>query len=291
MSFLSRLSARAGPSVSAAPLLMPKGFAAKYAGPVYREEAPAEEEEQVASKRVMRVRAVRRQETEAPDQGEEEMSRAPSAGAIGEQPEEETMQPLRRAGAEAAPSEEEEEVQAIRRAEAAPEGEEEEAVQAARFVRRAEEVPLDDTEKPLRQPFQSDLEPGATPPHPDLANEEEPSDLQALRRDVVPQSPPPGRSERPGHVIDGGEGQEPAAPYGPGYGDRFSQSGAAATFQARDGQLFEPRRAASTGADRPQVIIDQLDVLIHEQAPSPRAAARPATDQGRMLRARYLRRL
>ena len=48
--------------------------------------------------------------------------------------------------------------------------------------------------------------------------------------------------------------------------------------------------AAPSARERPQVVIDQIDVLIHEQAPQ-RPASRPRTDPDRALRARYLRRL
>ena len=311
MSFLSRLSARARPQVSATPLLMPKGFVARHPGAVYREEAAQAGEEEEVAPRAMRAGALRREQPQAPEEGEEEVARAAAPKETEEQPADE-MQPLRRAaGAETEPAEPDEEMRPLRRAaapateaaevdeemravrRAAPaageEGEDEGEVQAARLIRRAEEVPLDDADKPLRQPFQSDLEPRATPPHPDLAAEEEPSDLQALRRNATPQLPTSVRPDGPGRAAQGPALPEIVSSFDTGFGDRSDGTGAAAYFEPRYGSMLEPRGSAGANAERSPVIIDQLDVLIHEPA-APPSAARSA-DHGRMLRARYLRRL
>jgi len=165
------------------------------------------------------------------------------------------------------------------------ENEEEEPVaQPMRTIRRAEEVPLDDGEKPLRQPFQADLVPGAMPAHPDLANEEEPSDLQALRRDVAPPRPASAAAPPPTFAPPAPRGADAWTPRpvpdwtGAGFG--FAPETPA--FEASG---FAPAPAAG----RAQVVIDQLDVLIHE--PAAAAPPRPQADHGRLLRARYLRRL
>jgi hypothetical protein len=58
------------------------------------------------------------------------------------------------------------------------------------------------------------------------------------------------------------------------------------------GNFHELPGRADDGASRdaPTVTIDQVDVIIHEPPPPP-ASARPAFDQSRAMRARYLRRL
>lgn len=308
MSFLSRLSARARPPGTASPSLMPKGFAARRAAIVHREEAAAEEQE-VAPKRAMPARALRRQQPPAPEEGEAELPRAAASGQAEEQPADEAR-PLRRAsGAGAEPMDEEPEARPLRRAAAAetaepeeeamalrraaapaagPEGEEE--APPARLIRRAEEVPLDFSERPLRQPFQSDLEPGASPPHPDLAAEEEPSSLQALRRDSTAQLPASANSEGSGLASVGPAFGDDVPSSIPGYQDRSGGIGTLAHFEPDYSHAFEPRGVSGASAEPVPVIIDQLDVVIHEPAPAA-SAARAGADHGRMLRARYLRRL
>jgi hypothetical protein len=313
MSFLSRLSARARQPGSAAPLLMPKGVVGRPAATVYREESAAEEQE-VAPKRAMRASALRRQQPSAPEEVDAELPRATSPEQSEEKPADE-VRPLRRAadtqkepteteeearalrraaGAETEAAEPEEEARALRRAaapEAGPESqEEEEAVQPARLIRRAEEVPLDAAERPLRQPFQSDLDPGAVPTHPDLAGEEEPSNLQALRRDATVQLPAHGESGETGRAAQGSVLAGDVSPSIPGFQDRSGGVGSAAYFETDYGTVLEPRGNVGARAEPSPVIIDQLDVVIHEPAPSP-SAARIVADHGRMLRARYLRRL
>lgn len=203
------------------------------------------------------------------------------------------MEAMRRAPPPADPGAgEEAAAQAVRRAAppAGPGAEGEEEIRPARLIRRAEEVPLDATERPLRQPFQSELGPGATPPHPELAAEEEPADLRALRRDTSPQPAAHGTAEGPGRAAQGSIVPESVAPFNPGFGDRSEGMGTGAYFEADGGPVLTPPRAVGASAERPQVIIDQLDVLIHEPAPS-HYAARAGADRDRMLRARYLRRL
>ncbi len=306
MSFLARLSARNLPVLSRMPTVMPKGLAARHSAPLYREAAPPEEEPEIAPRRAPARGPLRREE--APSGENEEMARAPAEppenepevqparlSRASEEPpgeQEEAVAPLRRAPQEneeeavaplrRATQENEQEVAPLRRAAAPEEPEEEPAAQPMRTVRRAEEVPLDDGEKPLRQPFQADLVPGAMPAHPGLANEEMPSDLQALRRDVAPPRQASAATAPP----------TPAAPRG---ADAWlphpvpDWTGADAGF-APEAPAFEAGSFAPAPASgRAQIVIDQLDVLIHE--PAAAQPSRAQADHSRLMRARYLRRL
>lgn len=268
MGFLSRLAARARPVGPAGPLLLPKGMAVRRAGMLAREElppeeAPQEEEEQVARQVLLRASQLRRNAEAPEEEGEEELARAAEEEvAEEEQPEEPLAQALRR---------EEEELS--------------EEAGEVRAVRRSEEVPLEEGERPLRPPFQAELEPRAMTSHPDLADQEEPSDLQALRRATLAPSLPPG----PGHSF--ATWDEPVSPAsGPGFANSVEGSSAGFPLEAAGSTLPLTPTPSGGGADRPQVIIDQLDVMIREEAP-PRVAGPRAADHGRMLRARYLRRL
>ncbi len=295
MSFLGRLSVRALPALSRMPAVTPKGLAARHAPPLYREAAPPEEDPEIAPWRTPASLPLRR--ADAPSGEDEEMARAPAA----EPPENEAeVKPARIRRAAAKPSDETEEpVAPLRRATTeedepqvapllraeAPEGSEEEPpAQPMRTIRRAEEVPLDDGEKPLRQPFQADLVPGAMPSHPDLANDEEPSQLQALRRAAAPPrqastaAPPP----TPPPAAPRGADAWPPRPEPAWAG---AEPGFAPEVPAFETGGFAPAPAPG----RTQVVIDQLDVVIHE--PTASAPARAQADHGRLMRARYLRRL
>jgi hypothetical protein len=294
MGFLSRLALRARPMAARTPVLMPKGMAMRQPVPLYRETAPQEEEEPAQALR----RTLRRVEAAKPD--DEEMPRAPAPAA---EPPSEEDEPgamalrqfahLRRA---AEPKEEEDELaQTVRRA-AQPGREkgDEDMAQAARAIRRAEEVPIEEGDKPLRQPFQQDLSPGAAPLPPEMANEEEPPAMQALRRDVAAFAP----SALPALPNDGAEAPPAAAD---AYADpRQAIAGeswmdlpfGSPHFPGDGGNFHKLPGRAGDGAfrDAPTVTIDQVDVIIHEPPPAP-ASARPAFDQSRAMRARYLRRL
>jgi len=297
MAFLSRLAARSRPYSSSTPLAMPKGMVARGPAPVFRQTSPEEEDEAAMTMRRRTAPQVRREEqepehdtaqratTDVPDEKmpDDAVNRASDLTTEPES-EEEPLAPLRRAAEE--PQEEVAPWRAVRRQ--ADEEQEEEEIQASRSIRRAEEVPFEEGEKPLRQPFQSDLEPGAMPAHPDLANEEEPSPLQALRRDIDQRAPMPTRTERraPGPAFaPNARGlvayETPDAPWQP------------ATTREVASNSRDPTDAGSPTAparERPQVVIDQIDVMIHETARPPAAAGR-SFDMGRALRARYLRRL
>jgi len=291
MSFLARLALRARPALSRAPALMPKGLVARQPEPVFRAAEPGEEEEQAQPLR--RVAAVRRAQEPPPDKEEEEMRRA-SAPMADEEDKEQPAMPLRMPGQLRRATEPEDDgqepAQPMRRA-TIPESDKEKEKQdkqAARLISRAEEVPLEDGEKPLRQPFQEDLSPGASPLPPDMANQEEPPAMQALRRDVAAFAPPPGRAATAGGPAPEGFGTGEGGPFSSKFGDESAYRPASPmSFEAGFGNAGGPGSAAS---QRPQVVIDQVDVLIHEPA-APQSAARPAFDSARAMRARYLRRL
>jgi hypothetical protein len=295
MGFLSRLALRARPMAARTPVLMPKGMAMRQPVPLYRETEPQEEEGPAQALR----RTLRRVVAAKPD--DEEMPRAPAPAAEPPSQEDEPeamalrqFEHMRRA---AEPKEEEDELaQTVRRA-AQPEQEkgDEDMAQAARAIRRAEEVPIEEGDKPLRQPFQQDLSPGAAPLPPEMANEEEPPAMQALRRDVAVFAP----TASPAPPNDGAE--TPAAAAGDAYahtrpaiaGESWMNLPFGSPHLPGDGGNFHelPGRAGDgASGDAPTVTIDQVDVIIHEPPPAP-ASARPAFDQSRAMRARYLRRL
>ena len=293
MRFLARLSLRARPALSRAPALMPKGVALRQPGPVFRAGEPVEEEEQAQPLRRAAARTIRRAEE---PQIEEEETQRTSAPTAGEEDEQEQPAMARRASnslRRAEKPEEEEPAQPLRRAAApAREPDEEEPAQAARLIRRAEEVPLEEGEKPLRQPFQQDLSPGASPLPPDMANEEEPPAMQALRRDIAPFAPPPRAGTATAADPDfAGSGVESADPFPAKFsGEEVYIPGPPAGFETHFTGALGGSGAGASAPQRPQVIIDQVDVLIHEPA-APAVSARPAFDAGRAMRARYLRRL
>jgi hypothetical protein len=294
MRFLARLSLRARPALSRAPALMPKGLAMRQPVPVFRAEEPVEEEEQAHPLRRAAARPIRRAEEPPAEEQETQRTSAPTAGEEDEQEQPAMARRVPGSLRRAEKTEEEEPAQPLRRA-AAPAPDEEESAQAARLIHRAEEVPLEEGEKPLRQPFQQDLSPGASPLPPDMANEEEPPAMQALRRDIASFAPPPAAIPTAADPGSTGFGVEPAEPFPAKFGGEETYiPGPSAGFEARfTGPVMEPVGGSDAGASapqRPQVIIDQVDVLIHEPA-APAVSARPAFDAGRAMRARYLRRL
>ena len=111
--------------------------------------------------------------------------------------------------------------------------------------------------------------------------------MQALRRDVAPAAPPPATPTvaDPGFA---GFGAQPAEPFAEKFGGgEVYIPGPPAGF---DAPFTEVGGSSASAPQRPQVIIDQVDVLIHEPV-APAVPARPAFDAGRAMRARYLRRL
>ncbi|MCB4768045.1 hypothetical protein LGR54_05470 [Ancylobacter sp. Lp-2] len=283
MSFLARLSLRSRPTLSRVSAVMPKGLAVRQPAPVYRAaETPDDEEEQAQPLRRAATRPIRRVEGAAP--AEDEIPRA-TAPAPEQHEDEEPPATARRAPMSLNRAHEQNE-------EPQEEGEPDEPTPASRLIRRAEEVPLEDGDRPLRQPFQEDLSPGASPLPPDMATEEEPPAMQALRRAIPRPAGPSPRGEvgvppPPGGVFDEGA-PDRSHPFAPAFGgEAASLAHALMPFDTG----FAP--AGGSGPDRserPQVIIDQVDVVIHEPAP-PAVAARAPFDAARAMRARYLRRL
>lgn len=277
MSFLTRIMQRAKAGTAAQRFVMPKGAARL----ISRANAPEEAEEpDVATMR----RTMLRRQADTPPVEQQEAARAPAELPEGEEAPAQKLS-LRRATEK--PAEEEPVERSVRRAIAPPEETEEPA--AARTVRRADDALIDEGKRPLRQPFQTDTMAGATPPHQDLSDMEEPSALQALRRDAAPV-------------------QTPAANVGqPRSGDHNAESlhsrpaWSEPTFTPHDNMfgggepMSQPYTAIHTNppsGNIPQqdIIIDRVDVVIHEPMPPARAAAsRP--DVGRMMRSRYLQRL
>lgn len=187
----------------------------------------------------------------------EETEEEAQPARIARQEEEEEAQPTRVVRQE----EEEEAAQPLRRQ---PDEEGEEAVMTVRRarLRRAE------------RPDEPELDPKTALPDATPMDEPEPSDLRAtraVRRSGAPlpaaaaPSPPPG---------------PPLA--GETLGDAPAFAPPPAVFSAPPGAAQEGRLG------RPIVVIDQVDVLIHEPA-APSSARAPGAS--RTMRARYLRRL
>lgn len=235
------------------------------------EAKPAEEEEVSPTRRAVRereevedepARSLRRART-GPLHVEENEPLQPlhrSAEVGPAEAEEERAAPMRRAANGTEEDEKDEPAQALHRAEAPPEPEETEGppVARTRTLRRTDEEEVGDEVRTVRRV-------GETPPGPDemepaeqLRDEQEPSALTALRRDVSPVPVAAPETEAPISVL------EPPA------------------------SSFQDAASAPPSFERPVVQIDQLDVLIHEPAAQPRRAA---AGNGRSIRARYLRRL
>ena len=246
--------------------------------PLRRQEG--EEEETVATLRRQKegeeeVAPLRRQEEEEETvatlrrQEEEELEAQRQPEENGE----EEVAPLRRK------EEEEETVATLRRQE------EEEEVQPMRAIARQEEVPLEETGQTSSPRSQIELEPKAEPASPDLPAEQDPVDLQALHRVITPgPGLPPAAPATPGEPVGNHgaawpSGEPPRSPVLPATSRPESPAPA----------HFVPAGFAPDPGP-PNVVIDQLDVLIHEPAPAPGRHA-PRADRGRAFRARYLRRL
>lgn len=313
MSFLTRISVRAaGPRATTGTALMPKGLRGVQSAAISRAQEAGEEDESLLPMRSIGARRVRRQEVEEPQEmdpeaqrqtEDEEQNDVAPLRRQEENPEEEVaplrrqeekteeeVAPLRRqeeaAEEEIAPlrrqeDEGEEEVAPLRRQET----EEETEAQPQRVIARQEEVPLEETGQTSPPRTQADLEPDAEPASPELAGETEPSELQALRRDIAtglnqPVVPPRAQGETHSH-------QSGPRPEAEPLNLRHSQ----VSQPANDLSVFQGVSQTSwPESSPPRVVIDQLDVLIHEPVPSQGRSARHG-DHDRALRARYLRRL
>ncbi len=298
MSYLSRISSRIGRPGTTSHAVMPKGLNKHQPAAIARMEQTEEEEASVAAMRTPAARQLRRQQ---PEEEETEAQRQPNDEVEGEEvaplrrqeaEEEDDIVPLRRQQV----TEKEEELAPLRRQQATEE--EEEAVQPMRStIARQEEVPLDDTRQTLAPPSQASLEPGAEPVRQEFANEEEPSTLQALHRDMSPalsqpvqQSFATGVETSKHHVVNSASAEvsAPAAVSVPELAAPDLTMSDLSGSNAFNNNA--PPLMTESNDTRANVIIDQLDVLIHEpslpasQSPSPR-------NRERSLRARYLHRL
>ena len=317
MSYLARISARATGSRANAPAALPKGLGNRQTAAVARSQETGEEDETLSPMRPFVARPVRRQESdeaeevsrqEVEDESEAKLAAAPKGMALkvrrqADEEGKEEVAPLRRqedeGEEEVAPlrrqeDEAEEEVAALRRQEDEAEEEvaplrrqadEEEPEARPTRIARQEEIPLDEAGQTAPSSTQSDLEPDAEPASQELAGDREPSDLQALHRDI---SPNPGLSpatpEAQGETPENRSANRPLA-------EALAPSHPQAPHFT-DGLAIPDVVPQGTGADesRPKVVIDRLDVLIQEPAVATDRGPR-RRDRERALRARYLRRL
>ncbi|WP_238366284.1 hypothetical protein [Mesobacterium pallidum] len=319
MSLLSRLKSRAGVP-GAARTLRPKGLAPlrreeveEAAQPLRRAPAPATavrtilsrmEEEEVAQ-------AIRREEDEEesmqPLRREEEeeeaqpLRRQPeeeedSLQTIRREKEEEAMQPLRRDEEEEAAQplrrepEEEEETLPLRRLEEEEEAmqtlrrqpeEEEESLQtlrreeeeeAAQPLRRLEEEAMQ-TLRRMTPPDAEGLDAETAVPPDDLSGEPDVPSASPMRREAAPQA---------AFDMGGDVGIDAAAPDFPEFdGDRQT-----ATHGTDPG--LRPGAETAIPPGPAKVVIDQVDVVIHEPGQPARAGQGTAQDFARFARSRYL---
>jgi hypothetical protein len=183
-------------------------------------------------------------------------------------------------------------VQAAARARSAAESgaEEEDQPRLERPGRRSEGARSDGAERPPGPPLQPELAPQPASPRPDFTGEEELAGSPAPRRAPAPRLPPPDAPRAADPTDPAPSISEPPLPPDRGRAGWSERAAAFADREPNFGPAFAPPDSVGASVERPQVIIDRLDVLVHEPAPS-RSDARPAPDRGRMLRARYLRRL
>ncbi|GJL53844.1 MAG: hypothetical protein NPIRA02_09760 [Nitrospirales bacterium] len=221
--------------------------------------------------------SLRRQQPE----GKEEEQVAPLQRQETGEEEEEQLATLRR---QETGEEEEEQLALLRR----QEEEEEETIQTKRIIARQEEVPLEETGQVTLPPTQEDIEPGGEPIDKEFSGEEEPSSLQALRRAV---SPVFSQSHQPiPNYGEHGNTAEGLPPTFPSQEVLTPPSLAMPGFSGENVFNSLPSQPTESSHSRPNVVIEQLDVLIHEQGlPAEKSAWRPNRD--RSFRARYLRRL
>lgn len=266
MSYLARIAARAAGSRSTVPAIVPKGILNRQAPRIARIDEADEEEDSVAPMRRFGATAMRREQTDSDsEEVPEEQARSE------ENRSEEEVAALRRQ------EQQEEEVAPLRRQE--QEQDDEEAVMPMRAIARQEEIPLEEAPKSAPSRSQTDLESDEEPVSDDLAVEQEPSDLQALRRDV-------GHGPAPSPATS--QTEAPMSRPQPGRLAPFQTEAHGVPTEFPTPQIVPP----TTGVDpaRPRVVIEQLDVLIHEPV-APSTRTEPRKDRHKALQARYLRRL
>lgn len=324
MSYLVRISARSGSVRRDVALVRPKGIADGHTATIARAEEAPDEKETLSPMRPYAVRRAERQE----DSQDEEVSRreaneesetelAAARNGIGgrlaqrrteekeekeeiatlrrqDDTEEEVVSPLRRQEMEEEEKatrlmrqeeEEEEEVAPLRRQETEQEVEEGPEARSMRTIARQEEIPLEDTGQTAPPPTQAELEPGAEQPDQELAGESEPSELQALHRDIATDpggpAPTPATQTEPSEKRSATVPPAETSPYFRPHVPLFDDETVIPSGVAQGSRADE---------SRPTVVIDQLDVLIHEPADSANRNL-PDRSRERTFRARYLRRL
>jgi hypothetical protein len=313
VSFLHRIASRAVPTVYRTPALNPKGRTGSRpplpARAVRRaqeepDEMPEEEPTATASRLPAppvarladdeveedREGRVPRQIEAKDNESESDIADAVSAQPLRRQaveedePEGTATRPLLRAT-----EEEEAPATRARRTAAPPPADEEEPVAARRLLGRADEEGPE--VQPARALTEDDMSPESAVLPDEMAGEEEPRDVRALRRSAEGSPLPTGQPAAPVTAAADSRGA-PAEPIPPWYPaeERAAQSAYPAAPPTSAGSVIPAPATASLGAERPQVLIDQIDVLIREPA-APAPAAGHTPDTGRSLRARYLRRL
>lgn len=293
MSLFSRVAARAGiADAEPAPLATPKGLAGMGLFRAAAEpEAHEKEEEEVAPLRRISqlpdeepVRPLRRAAAR-PEEKEEGEEMAPlRRAARGEEDEDEVRPaPVRRAATEEAdepitalrrtlPDEDEPALQPMRRA--VNEEEEGKAGEVAALRRTGEPMEEEEIAAPLRRAFPPDaetLDAETSPRPPTSGAEEELPGLRMLRREAATLNAGPATGDTSG-------------PAGPGVSSAGPEPAPAFVPIVETGPP-RPAPAGLASAERPRVVIEHIDVQVHE----PAAQARGWTpDLGRALRARYL---
>lgn len=261
-SFLQRIAIRAGAAPSTMPSLMAKGLGG---APVMRAELPEEEgapEVQRIARRITRAAA------------------PPPAEPLPPEPEEKA--PVQRLPA--------------RRLSTDPDAEKERAEEEelGPLLHRAAvpEPPEQPDKEPARRaaaPDPATLSPEDEQVPKALAHEPPPRDLRALRRDAAPPAAPaaapaaapmpPGGADAPFPVTPG---PQTTAETGP------APSSPSMTAPALPPFLEGPLTPQAV-TERPSVVIEQVEVLIHEPAAPARRMG--GADRSRLVRARYLGRL
>jgi hypothetical protein len=253
--FFTRIAARAGhPAAPRLARAVPKGFIGRMAEdemqPVRRQ---AEDEEEM-------LQTLRSME-------EEEEAAQPLRRQQEAEEEEEALQTLRRQ-----PQEEEEPLQTLRRMEEEEEavqplrrqaGEEEEMLQTLRRQWTEEEEALQTLRRQMPPPDATQLDPETTPVANEFAGEPDELTVRSLAREATPAAAAQGLPPAPPPI--------PTTAYEP------------AAFQPAPQAAPIPAAPAA-----PKVVIEQVDVMIHEPAPAAPAPGGLGADFSRRLRARYL---
>jgi hypothetical protein len=301
MSFLARIAARAAPVSRASPVLMPKDAGLRRAA------APEEEmpDDEMQAQRAVRRLPIRRAELEQQDQ---ELSRQAD--------EQDQDEPVARQE-----TEEEPEAQRV-----TPRPDEDDEMPPTGGVSRQAEDDDDANLRPARPLTSEDMSPENQRLPDEVAGEPEPPDLRALRRAELPEDEAEPEAARAPAEMAEDEDDANMRPLRRAVGPIAASATAPATpsmavtdmvdgpdaaidvsgdywrpglddgmfggrnLPAEDFAIHGPAPAPSPASfGRPQVIIDQLDVVIHEPVAAPSRSSR--FDAGRALRARYLRRL